>query len=61
MPTPMPAKNREEIKRARFGETAIAREDIQNIDAANNNPGFRPYLSAILPAIIQPIMHPTAF
>src|SRR5688572_24953568 len=60
MPTPIPAKKRAAIKKSLFGENAIPREDIPNTAAAINSPGLRPFLSASLPALTQPIMAPRA-
>ena len=60
MPTLTPAQNRARINMSRVGENAIARDDIAKINAATNNPGLRPNLSDIQPAIKQPMIAPNA-
>src|SRR6478736_1211543 len=60
IPTPMPAANRDIIKKSRFGANAINNEDIPNTKAASSNPGFLPFAAAILPDKMQPIIAPRA-
>src|SRR5687768_8460854 len=60
IPTPMPAANRIEINMARPSENAIPNEEAANTRAESINPGLRPYLFAMKPAIKQPIIHPKA-
>src|SRR5690606_26541710 len=60
MPTPIPAANRMQIKLVKLSEKAIPNDDTAKINAASNNPGLRPYLSASDPAAKQPTMHPNA-
>src|SRR6187399_799049 len=60
IPTPMPAINREAIKKSLLGAKAINKEEIPKIEAAIRSPGFLPFLSAIFPAVMQPIIAPNA-
>src|SRR5688500_9197911 len=60
IPTPIPAAKRISIKKVRPGENAIAMEETAKIKAASIRPRLRADLSANLPAIKQPAIHPKA-
>ena len=60
IPTPIPAANRIITKTDKLPEKAIPKDETAKISAAKDKPGFRPYLSASLPAIKQPAIQPSA-
>jgi len=60
IPTPIPATNLAAIKKSLLGAKDMRREEMPNTAAANNKPGLLPFLSAILPAIMQPAIAPNA-
>ena len=60
IPTPIPATKRDAINRSLLGANAMNNDEMQKTEAAINNPGFLPFLSAILPAEMQPTIAPNA-
>src|SRR6187455_2971136 len=56
----MPATNREAMNKSLLGANAMNNDEMQKTEAAINNPGFLPFLSAIFPAVMQPIIAPNA-
>jgi hypothetical protein len=60
IPTPIPARNLDVMNQDREVAIPMHMDETKKMDAEAKSPGFRPYLSATLPAITHPTMQPRA-